>query len=70
VRIAIRLAGIVRDGRLANGWTKTALGERTGISRQMIGAVEAARANPSLDVIVGLLEGLGIDVDLAVKGPS
>jgi transcriptional regulator with XRE-family HTH domain len=69
VRISIRLAGIVRDGRLANGWTKTALGERTRISRQMIGAVEAARANPSLDVIVGLLEGLGIDVDLAVKGP-
>lgn len=69
IRIGLRLAAIVRDGREALGWTKSGVSQRTGISRQMIAAVEAAQANPSLDVVAGLLDGLGIQLDLFVTGP-
>lgn len=34
----------------------------------MIGAVEAAEANPSLDVLAALFDGLGIDIDLRMTG--
>lgn len=34
----------------------------------MIAAVEAAEANPSLDVLSGLLDGLGIDLELRIGG--
>jgi transcriptional regulator with XRE-family HTH domain len=47
----------------------TELGARSGISRQMIAAVESTQANPSLDVITALLDGLDVDIDLVVRGP-
>ncbi len=47
----------------------TDLSERAGVSRQMVGAVEAATANPSLDVVSALLDGLGIELDLVATGP-
>ena len=64
----MRIATIVRDVRSMHRWTKTDLSERTGISRQMIAAVEAAEANPSLDVLAGLFDGLGIDLELRAGG--
>jgi transcriptional regulator with XRE-family HTH domain len=69
IRIGVRIGAIVRTGRESLGWTKTDLGERTGISRQMIAAVESAQANPSLDVIAGLLDGLDLDLELVGRGP-
>ena len=33
----------------------------------MIAAVEAAEANPSLDVLAGIFDGLGIDLDLRIR---
>jgi transcriptional regulator with XRE-family HTH domain len=47
----------------------TDLSERTGVSRQMVGAVEAATANASLDTVSALLDGLGIALDLVANGP-
>lgn len=61
---------VVRTGRESLGWTKTDLAERTGISRQMIAAVESAQANPSLDLIAALLDGLDIDLELVGRGPT
>lgn len=69
IRIGVRIGALIRNGRESLGWTKTELGERTGISRQMIAAVEAAEANPSLDIVAALLDGLDIDLELVARGP-
>ena len=69
IQLGLRLAVIIRDGRLAMRWTKTELSSRSGVSRQMVGEIEAGRANASLDVIAALLESLGISLELLAKGP-
>ena len=69
VRIGIRLGAIVRTGRERLGLTKTDLQVRTGISRQMIHAIESAQANPTLNVMAALLDGLAIDLELLDRGP-
>lgn len=63
-----RVASMVTDNRRRLGWSKADLGRRTGMSAQMVGAVEAAGANPSLRVLVALLDGLGLDVELVARG--
>jgi transcriptional regulator with XRE-family HTH domain len=68
IQIGVRVAAIVRDAREAGGISMTELGVRSGVSRQMVAAVESAQANPSLDVIAALFDGLGIDVDLVARG--
>jgi transcriptional regulator with XRE-family HTH domain len=65
----VRIGAIVRTGREEQRWTKTNLGERSGISRQMVAALESGKANPSLDVIGALLEALDIEVDVVARGP-
>ncbi len=47
--------------------TQVELGRRAGISRQMVAAVEGGRANASLDVVIGLFDGLGVEVDIVVQ---
>ena len=66
--MGVRVAAVVREARSVHGWSKTDVSKRTGISRQMIAAVEAAEANPSLDVLACLLDGLGIDLELRIGG--
>lgn len=41
--------------------TRVELGHQVGISRQMIAVVEAGSGNPTLDVVVGLLDGVGVE---------
>lgn len=69
IQLGLRLAVIVKDGRQALRWSKSELGFQSGVSRQMVGEIEAARANASLDVIAALLEALGITLELLAKGP-
>lgn len=69
ISIGIRIATIVRDGRERMGLSKSGLADRAGVSRQMIASVEGGKANPTLDVLVELLDGLGLEVDVAVRGP-
>ncbi len=38
----------VRELRAAQGWSQTELGERLGVSRQTINAIENGRYDPSL----------------------
>ena len=44
------LAEVIRQEREARGLSKYELAKRAGISRAMVGLVEAARANPTLDL--------------------
>jgi len=68
VRLGVLVGTIIRDGREVRGLTKSALAERVGISRQMVGSVERGDANPSLETIARLLDGTGVDIDLVVRG--
>lgn len=70
IRIGVRVGAIVRDARQARGISMTELGTRSGISRQMVAAVESAQANPSLDVIAALFDGLDIELDVVARGPA
>ena len=38
----------VRELRAAQGWSQTELGERLGVSRQTVNAIENGRYDPSL----------------------
>lgn len=50
--------------RLAAGLSQTELAERAGVSRQLIGAVEAGRHLPRVDAALALARALGAEVGL------
>lgn len=60
---------IAREGRERIALSKSALSDRIGISRQMIAEIEGGTANPTLDSVVQLLDGLGLEVEITVRGP-
>ena len=44
----------VREHRAERGWSQAELGERAGVSRQTINAIETGRYEPSLSLALGL----------------
>lgn len=44
----------VEQLRLAQGWTKVELGDRLGVSRQSIHAIESGRYDPSLPLALAI----------------
>jgi len=61
-RIRARLPRRLRELREAAGMSKHALARTSGISREMIGRVERAKANPSLCVTAQLSHGIGMNL--------
>jgi molybdate-binding protein/DNA-binding XRE family transcriptional regulator len=57
------MANRVRAAREAKGWSQAALAERVGLSRQSIGAIEAGRATPAVDVALRIATGLERSVE-------
>lgn len=51
----------LRAARLAVGWTQPQLAARAGVSRQLIGAIEAGRHLPRVDAGLALAEALATD---------
>jgi DNA-binding XRE family transcriptional regulator len=49
--------------------SQSALAAKVGVSRSYLAAVERGRANPSLEVIVRLAAGLGLELDLTLRSP-
>ena len=49
------------------GLTKYAVSTRSGLSQQMIGYVERGMRNPSLETVVRLAAGLGVDLSEIIK---
>ena len=68
-RLAARLGALVLDARVGARLSKTELGRRTGISRQMVAVVETGSGNPSVEVIDRLLQGCMADLDWVVHKP-
>ena len=54
-------ANQVRQLRQQYGWTQAELAKRAGVSRQLVGAVEAGRNLPRVDAALALANALGVD---------
>jgi transcriptional regulator with XRE-family HTH domain len=53
----------IRDLRHARGWTQVELAARAGVSRQLVGAVEAGRHLPRVDAALALAHALEVAVE-------
>ena len=53
----------VRTRRTDRGWTQAELGDRVGVSRQTINAIEAGRHDPSLTLAFSLAQVLEERID-------
>jgi putative transcriptional regulator len=53
----------LRDLRTARGWSQVELGERVGVSRQAIIAIETGRFDPSLPLAFKLARAFGLAIE-------
>jgi putative molybdopterin biosynthesis protein len=53
----------VRELRLGAGWSQSELGDRVGLTRQSLSAIESGRAVPSTDVALRLARVFGVAVE-------
>jgi DNA-binding XRE family transcriptional regulator/molybdate-binding protein len=53
----------IRAHREARGWSQADLAERAGVTRQLVGAVEAGRHAPNVQAALGLARALGASVE-------
>lgn len=59
----------LRELRAARGWTQQELGERVGVSRQAIIALEAERHTPSLELAYKLAALFSLAVEEVFANP-
>lgn len=59
----------VRTLRADAGWTQANLGERVGVSRQAIIAIEAEKHDPSLDLAFRIASAFGAKVEDVFTNP-
>ena len=59
----------LRELRVAWGWTQAELGERLGVSRQAIIALESERHDPSLDLAYRIAALFGEAVEAIFENP-
>jgi transcriptional regulator with XRE-family HTH domain len=53
----------IRALREERGWSQADLADRAGVTRQLVGAVEAGRHTPSVRAALGLARALGVSVE-------
>lgn len=63
------VAGAVRDGRTAVGWSQSELSRAAGVSTGMVAKVESGAANVTVDLAGRLLSALGVTIDLRPSMP-
>lgn len=61
-RIRARLPRRLQERREAAGLSRYALGRKTGVSRDMIGCIEAGKSIPTLHVVARLAHGMDISL--------
>ena len=59
----------LRELRAARGWTQADLGERLGVSRQAIIAIESDKHDPSLDLAYRIAALFGEAVEAIFENP-
>jgi DNA-binding XRE family transcriptional regulator len=60
----------VRSARLRLGLGQLELAERAGVTRQLVGAIEAGRHSPSVDAALRIADVLGVSVEMLFRGPA
>ena len=53
----------VRELRTEHGWSQTELGERLGVSRQTVNAIENERYDPSLPLAFLISRAFGLPIE-------
>jgi putative transcriptional regulator len=53
----------VRELRAERGWSQTELGERLGVSRQTVNAIENERYDPSLPLAFLISKAFGLPIE-------
>jgi putative transcriptional regulator len=56
--------------RAERGWSQTDLGERIGVSRQSVNAIETGRYDPSLPLAFRIAELFGMAIEEVFTSPS
>jgi transcriptional regulator with XRE-family HTH domain len=64
------LENTVRVERLRLGLGQLELAERAGVTRQLVGAIEAGRHSPSVDAALRIAGVLGVSVEALFRGPA
>lgn len=59
----------LKELRVARGWTQADLGERLGVSRQAIIALESDKHDPSLDLAYRIAALFGSPVEAIFENP-
>ncbi len=62
-----RLGRAVRELRVRRGLSQEALGERSGLHRNYVGAIERGEINPTFRVLMKLAEGLGFELSEVIQ---
>ena len=65
--VCANVARILRQERERRGISMTVLGERSGLSQQMVSYVERDMRNPSLDTLLRMCDALGIELDDVIR---
>jgi transcriptional regulator with XRE-family HTH domain len=60
--LSVRLGRCVRDLRTDAGWTQVEFAERCGFYQTYLSRIETGRANPTLNALEVLANGLGLTV--------
>jgi transcriptional regulator with XRE-family HTH domain len=60
----------VRQLREAAGWSQIELGERAGLSNQVISRIEGARVEPKLSSLEQIAKALGTSVGALIDGTA
>lgn len=60
----------IRALREARGWSQADLADRAGVTRQLVGAVEAGRHTPNVRAALGLARALGVSVEELFVDPA
>lgn len=63
------LARVIRESRLAVGWSQDELGARAKVSGSMVGKIERAEGDTSLSTASALIDALGVRTTLDLEAP-
>jgi putative transcriptional regulator len=59
----------LRELRARHGWSQAELGERVGVSRQAVNALETDKHDPSLDLAFRIAAAFGLAVEEVFENP-
>ncbi|TDE25146.1 helix-turn-helix transcriptional regulator [Actinomadura sp. 6K520] len=63
----LSLGAVIRDARKERGWSQTALGEKSGVSRPTIARVESD-SDVTTATLAKIAEALGLTLELKGRG--